>query len=97
MVVGRVQQGEILLACSLPAEWEGQSVKIEPCTPDDPMDELEQRLAALHALGPMEYEPGERERNETALAALNELSRTQLQQLVPGLDAGCPTALNPNP
>ena len=81
MIVGRVQQGEILLSAALPAEWEGQTVKIEPCTPDDALTDLEQRLATLHALGPMEYGPGERESNERAIAAMNELSRTQLQRL----------------
>jgi hypothetical protein len=81
MIVGRVQQGEIMLAAALPAEWEGQTVKIEPCTPDDAIADIEQRLAVLHALGPMEYEPGEREASEQALAAMNELSRARLQQL----------------
>jgi hypothetical protein len=81
MIVGRVEHGRIELASALPEEWEGQAVKIEPCTPDDSVPELTQRLAALHALGPMEYEPGERERIEQAMAAMNELSRTQMQQL----------------
>jgi hypothetical protein len=36
-------------------------VKIVPMTPDDPQPDLEERLAALQALGPMEFEPGERE------------------------------------
>jgi hypothetical protein len=56
-------------------------VKIEPCTPDDAIADVEQRLAALHALGPMEYEPGERETNDQAIAAMNELSRVRMQQL----------------
>jgi hypothetical protein len=34
-------------------------VKILPLTPDDPMPDLEERLAALRALGPMEFDPGE--------------------------------------
>ena len=43
--------------------------------------DIQQRLTALHALGPMEYEAGEQERIEHALAALNEVSRVQMQQL----------------
>jgi hypothetical protein len=65
----------------LPSDWEGLTVKIEPCTPDDPVADLEQRLVALHALGPMEFEPGEREESDQAMAAMNELSRAQMQQL----------------
>jgi hypothetical protein len=34
-------------------------MKILPLTPDDPLPDLEERLAALRALGPMEFEPGE--------------------------------------
>jgi hypothetical protein len=30
-------------------------------TPDDPLPDLEARLAALHRLGPAEFDPGERE------------------------------------
>ena len=85
MIVGRVEHGQIRLVTALPEDWEGQSVKIEPCTPDDDLPDLEQRLADLHALGPMEYEPGEREEIEKALAAMNELSRDQMQRLADGL------------
>jgi hypothetical protein len=84
MIVGRVEHGRIELASALPEEWEGQAVKIEPCTPDDSSPDLGQRLAALHALGPMEYEPGEQRRIEQALAAMNDLSRTQMQVLADG-------------
>ena len=81
MIVGRVEHGQIQLAAALPAEWEGHTVKIEPCTPDDALPDLEGRLAALHALGPMEFEQGEREKNEQAIAAMNALSRGQMQHL----------------
>jgi hypothetical protein len=53
----------------------------EAYSPDQSMPDIQQRLAALHALGPMEYEPGERERIEQALASLDELSREQMQRL----------------
>ncbi len=75
MVLGRVHQGRIELTSSVPESWEGQMVKVAPSTPDDPLPDLEARLAALHALGPMEYEPGEREEIEQALKSMNELSR----------------------
>ena len=81
MIVGRVEHGRIELTSALPEEWEGQAVKIEPCSLDDTMRDLREHLAALHALGPMEYEPGEHEVIEQALAALNDLSRSQMQQL----------------
>jgi hypothetical protein len=53
-MVGLVEHGRIELALALPEDWEGQAVKIEPCTPDGAVPELKQRLAPLHAPGPME-------------------------------------------
>jgi len=61
MVRARVYQGRLEVQDPIPEEWEGQSVKIIPLTPDDPLPDLEARLAELRALGPMEFEPGERE------------------------------------
>jgi hypothetical protein len=55
----------------IPAEWEGQLVKITTLTPDDPHPDLDDRLAVLHALGPMEFEPGESDAMSSALAELN--------------------------
>jgi hypothetical protein len=85
MVVGRIEHGHIQLAAALPVEWEGQTVKIEPCTPDDVLPDLEGQLAALHALGPMEFEHDERKANEREIATMNELSRIQMQHLSDGL------------
>jgi hypothetical protein len=78
MMVGRVEQGHIQLHSALPEEWEGQTVKIEPCTPDDPLPDVAHRLQRLHAMGLMEYEPGEQARIEQALATMNDLSRAQM-------------------
>lgn len=50
-------------------------MKINVLTPDDPMPDLDERLAALHALGPMEYEPGEKESIAAALAELNSIGQ----------------------
>lgn len=65
----------------VPDEWEGQSVKIVPMTPDDPIPDLEERLAALHALGPMEFDEGERENIERCLAEQDRLSRAAMQAI----------------
>lgn len=81
MIIGRVADGQIRLSSVLPEEWEGQAVRIEPCAATDVAPDLAQRLTALHALGPMEHEPGERQQIEQALAAMNELSRNQIQQI----------------
>ena len=53
-------------------------------TPDDPLPDLEERLAALHALGPMEFDPGERERIEAALAELDHISNADMERVVGG-------------
>lgn len=82
MVFGRIQHGQIELAAALPEAWEGQLVRIEPCTPDDALPDLEQRLAELLALGPMEFEPGEREEMERYWRELDELGRQEMQHLM---------------
>jgi hypothetical protein len=56
-----IHNGRVEVRDPIPAEWEGQTVQITTMTPDDPLLDLDERLAALHALGPIEYEPGERE------------------------------------
>jgi hypothetical protein len=81
MIFGRIQHGQVELSTPLPDSWEGQIVKVEPCTPDDQLPDLDQQLAALHALGPMEYEPGEREQIQQELQALDDLSREQMRRL----------------
>ena len=81
MIIGRVADGQIQLSSALPEEWEGQAVQIEPYAATAPLPDLAQRLTSLHALGPMEYEPAEREQFEQALAVMNELSRHQIQQI----------------
>jgi hypothetical protein len=74
MIRARVHQGRVEIQEPLPEEWEGRFVKILPLTPDDPLPDLEERLAALESLGPTEYEPGEREIAARLLAELD--SRT---------------------
>ena len=81
MIRARVHQGRIESQDPTPEEWEGQSVKIEPMTPDDPQPELEERLAALRALGPMEFEPDELEAAARLLAEHDRLSRAAMQRI----------------
>jgi hypothetical protein len=50
-------------------------VKIVPLTPDVPLPNLEERLAALHAMGPMEFDPGEREAIGTAMEEMDQVSK----------------------
>jgi hypothetical protein len=80
MVQARIHQGRVEVQDPIPEEWEGQFVKILPMTPDDPLPDLEEWLAALHALGPMEYEPGERELIGKALAELGQISKAAMER-----------------
>jgi len=81
MIRARVHKGRVEPQDPIPDEWEGQTVKIVPLTPDDPIPDLEERLAAFHALGPMEYDPGEREAIEQILAEQDRISRAAMQKL----------------
>jgi len=78
MIRARIQRGRIVVEEPIPPDWEGQSVKIIAMTPDDPMPDLDDRLAALHALGQMEYEPGEKDAIDVGLAELNAISKRPL-------------------
>ncbi len=55
-----------------------------PMTPDDPLPAVEERLAVLHALGPMEFEPGERDLMTSALAELDRISKAAMQTTAGG-------------
>lgn len=79
MIQARVHQGRVEIQDPIPEEWEGQLVKILPMTPDDPQPDLEESLAALLVLGPMEFEPGERELTAHLLAEQDRLSRDAMK------------------
>lgn len=81
MIQALVQQGRIEPHDPIPDSWEGQWVKIEPLTPEDPLPDLEQRLAALHELGPMEFEQGEHEKIARERAELDRISREALVRM----------------
>ena len=76
-----IKKGRLEVQHPIPAEWEGRSVNFAVTTPDDPLPDLEARLVALHALGPMEYETGERDAIAAALSELNSFSKAGLESV----------------
>lgn len=74
MIQAQIRQGRVEIQDAIPASWEGQTVHIVPLTPDDPLPDVAERLAALHRLGPAEFEPGEREQMEAAIERLTRAS-----------------------
>jgi hypothetical protein len=81
MLQAGILHGRVELQDPIPKEWEGQLVKIVPLTPDDPVPELEASLAALEALGPMEFEPSQRELVGQVLGEMDRLSRDAMQKI----------------
>lgn len=79
MVQARIREGRVELQEPIPAEWEGQLVKILSMTPDDPFPDLEEWLAELRVLGPMEFDPDERESIAATLADLDRISKVAMQ------------------
>jgi hypothetical protein len=84
MIRALVHQGRVEIQDPIPEEWEGQLVKIHPLTLDDPMSDLEERMAELRALGPMEFDPGERELAASLLAEQKRLSREAMLGIAGG-------------
>src|SRR5438874_7446753 len=81
MVQAQIKKGRVEVREPIPAEWEGQLVKITTLTPDDALPDLEDRLTALHAMGPMEFESGERESIARSLAELNDASKAAMRDI----------------
>jgi hypothetical protein len=81
MIQARIHQGRLEVQQPIPEEWEGQLVKILPMTPDDPLPDLEERLATLQRLGAVELDPEERKRFEKEMKELDRLSQEALQKL----------------
>ena len=81
MVHAIIQHGRVEVQGPIPSDWEGQTVKIVPLTPDDPLPDLDVRITQLHAMGPMEFEPGEREAISLALEEMDRLGRDQMRKL----------------
>lgn len=82
MVHAIIQNGHVEVQEPIPEAWEGQNVKIVPLTPDDPMPDLEARLAALHQLGPVELDAEERARMDDELKTLDQISKQALERIV---------------
>jgi hypothetical protein len=78
MIQARIHQGGVEVQQAIPESWEGRQVRIVPATPDDPSPDLEENLAVLHALGPMDFEAGERESIDGELAELDRVSREDM-------------------
>ena len=81
MIHALVHNGQVEVQEPIPDSWEGQFVKIIPLTPDEPFPNLDERLARLHELGRMEYEPDERERIVAELEELNKLSTAAMDRI----------------
>jgi hypothetical protein len=81
MIHARIHEGRVEVQDPIPEEWEGQLVKIVPLTPDDSLPDLEERLATLHSLGPLEFDPDERERIASSLEELDRLSKAALRAI----------------
>lgn len=81
MIRAQIHHGRVEAQDPIPASWEGQCVRIVPLTPEDPLPDLEERLAALHLLGPAEFEPGEREQMHAQLAELDRFSAAAMAQI----------------
>jgi hypothetical protein len=84
MIRAQIHEGRVEVQDPIPASWEGQAVHIVPLTPDDPLLDLEERLAALHRLGPAEFERGEREQIRTQLEDLNYVSAAAMARIEGG-------------
>jgi hypothetical protein len=81
MVHARINRSQVEVQGPIPAAWEGQTVKLVALSPDDPVPDLEERLLALHALGPMEFELGERQAIASLLDDMNRLSKEAMDSL----------------
>lgn len=82
MIQARIHEGRIEVQEPIPQSWEGRQVRIVPSTPDDRSPDLEENLAALHALGPMEFEAGEREWIDGELEELDRISQESMAQFL---------------
>jgi hypothetical protein len=82
MVKARIHRGRVELQDPIPEAWDGQMVKLVPLTSEDPNPDLERQLAALHALGPMEFEAGERQEISAALKEMDRLSKEAMAHLL---------------
>ncbi|MBM4073573.1 MAG: hypothetical protein FJ271_32330 [Planctomycetes bacterium] len=81
MIQARIKHGQVVLDEPIPTAWEGRIVKLVPMTPDEPLANLDELIAALHAMGQMELDPNEREEIASALAEVDTFSKEALNRL----------------
>jgi hypothetical protein len=81
MILARIHNGRVEAQDPIPEDWEGHMVKIMPLTPDDPLPDVEEWIAAMDAQGPTEYEPGEEEMIEKELAELDRISKEAMKKM----------------
>jgi hypothetical protein len=84
MIQALIHEGRVEVQDPIPASWEGQTVQIVPLTPDAPVPDLEERLGALHRMGPAEFEPSEREQIRTQLDELERVSSVTMAAIGDG-------------
>jgi hypothetical protein len=84
VIQAQIREGRVEVQDPIPASWEEQTVNIVPLTPEDPLPDLEARLAALHRMGPVEFEPGEREQMTAELEELTRVSAAALAGIEDG-------------
>ncbi len=85
MIRAVIQNGEIRALEPLPAGWsDGRQVIVEEAA-GVPADDLEEWYRELQALGPAQYEPGERERVRAILDEADAQAKASVRRAM-GLD-----------
>lgn len=87
MIRAIYRNGKIEPINGIPAEWEdGEELTVEQAErflgPDDPIPDLEERLAELHALGPMEFEPGEKQAMEQLWKEIDDQEQGDIENAI---------------
>jgi hypothetical protein len=81
MIQARIEQGQVVVEEPIPTAWEGRIAKLVPMTPDEPLADLDELIAALHAMGQMDLDPNEREEIASALAGMDKFGKEALNRL----------------
>ena len=82
MIHGVVQEGTILALEPVPADWNGREVTIEAAaeTLGEDRAAIERWYAEMEALGPAQYEAGEREAIERVMAEADGEAKEQMKR-----------------
>lgn len=78
MLTAKIRDGRIEADEPIPEIWEGLAVQILPLVSEEIVDELEQRLKALHDLGATEFADDEEEQITQALSEMDRQSREEV-------------------